>query len=319
MGLFSNNKKLCPICGAPTPRLFPTKVEGLPICKECDAKIELPDGALDQMDLEQFKAYMDFYEKNGELRSSFTETDKYDFGYMGGCMVVDTAHGLFKRRNDENAIVMESKNLKSFRILEDENVLFESKNGMLVCHKSDIPKRANDLSPLVTQFQMRLQEYEWREEEERRRAQSGRQETPQERSDRERAEFMRCPTFDAPELFRNFYIELQYEHPYWTSERRTVDAPKIDSSNPSVDGYLQKYYKTADKLHNMASCLIQLICPGAQEVNEGEAAATASTAPAQAAPAVDAVTEIKKYKELLDAGIITDEEFQTKKRQLMGI
>ena len=48
MGLFSNNKKLCPICGAPTPRLFPTKVEGLPICKECDAKIELPDGALDQ-------------------------------------------------------------------------------------------------------------------------------------------------------------------------------------------------------------------------------------------------------------------------------
>lgn len=170
MGLFSNNKKLCPICGAPTPRLFPTKVEGLPICKECDAKIELPDGALDQMDLEQFKAYMDFYEKNGELRSLFTETDKYDFGYMGGCMVVDTAHGLFKRRNDENAIVMESKNLKSFRILEDENVLFESKNGMLVCHKSDIPKRANDLSPLVTQFQMRLQEYEWREEEERRRA-----------------------------------------------------------------------------------------------------------------------------------------------------
>lgn len=28
MGLFSNNKKLCPICGSPTPRLLPTKVEG---------------------------------------------------------------------------------------------------------------------------------------------------------------------------------------------------------------------------------------------------------------------------------------------------
>ena len=40
---------------------------------------------------------------------------------------------------------------------------------------------------------------------------------------------------------------------------------------------------------------------------------------AQAAPTVDAVTEIKKYKELLDAGIITEEEFTTKKRQLMGI
>ena len=29
MGLFSNNKKLCPICGSPTPRLLPTKVEDM--------------------------------------------------------------------------------------------------------------------------------------------------------------------------------------------------------------------------------------------------------------------------------------------------
>ena len=34
MGLFSNNKKLCPLCGAPTPRLLPTKVEDMPLCKE---------------------------------------------------------------------------------------------------------------------------------------------------------------------------------------------------------------------------------------------------------------------------------------------
>ena len=27
MGLFSNNKKPCPICGNATPRLLPTKVE----------------------------------------------------------------------------------------------------------------------------------------------------------------------------------------------------------------------------------------------------------------------------------------------------
>ena len=32
MGLFSNNnKKLCPICGNPTPRLLATKVENMPI------------------------------------------------------------------------------------------------------------------------------------------------------------------------------------------------------------------------------------------------------------------------------------------------
>ena len=44
MGLFSNNKKLCPLCGAPTPRLLPTKVEDMPLCKECAAKIDLPGG-----------------------------------------------------------------------------------------------------------------------------------------------------------------------------------------------------------------------------------------------------------------------------------
>ena len=44
MGLFSNNKKLCPICGSPTPRLLATRIEGQPICKECDSQIDLPDG-----------------------------------------------------------------------------------------------------------------------------------------------------------------------------------------------------------------------------------------------------------------------------------
>ena len=50
---------------------------------------------------------------------------------------------------------------------------------------------------------------------------------------------------------------------------------------------------------------------------------TAPSVPAAAAPApapaVDAVAEIKKYKELLDAGVITEEEFAAKKKQLMGI
>ena len=38
-----------------------------------------------------------------------------------------------------------------------------------------------------------------------------------------------------------------------------------------------------------------------------------------AATGTSAVEEIKKYKELLDAGVITQEEFSAKKKQLMGI
>ena len=64
MGLFSNNKKPCPICGNATPRLLPTKVEGVPICKECDKKIDLPNGVLDSMTLDDFRRYIDFSYKN---------------------------------------------------------------------------------------------------------------------------------------------------------------------------------------------------------------------------------------------------------------
>ena len=50
MGLFTNNKKLCPICGNPTPRLLASAVEGQNLCKECAAKIDLPDANIPQAD-----------------------------------------------------------------------------------------------------------------------------------------------------------------------------------------------------------------------------------------------------------------------------
>ena len=74
MGLFSNHKKVCPICGNPTPRLLPTKIEDMPICKECDKKIYLPDGAVNEMNLARFREYLTFYDNNQTLRDTFTET-----------------------------------------------------------------------------------------------------------------------------------------------------------------------------------------------------------------------------------------------------
>ena len=53
MGLFSNNKKLCPVCGKPTPRLLATKVEDMPICKDCDRKI---DTRVDESERERRRA-----------------------------------------------------------------------------------------------------------------------------------------------------------------------------------------------------------------------------------------------------------------------
>lgn len=41
--------------------------------------------------------------------------------------------------------------------------------------------------------------------------------------------------------------------------------------------------------------------------------------PTQAAAAVDPVAQIKQWKELLDMGVLTQEEFETKKKQLLGL
>ena len=64
MGLFTNNKKLCPVCGKPTPRLLATTVEGMPICKECAAKVDLPSGLVDKMDVKSFVQYVNYYDDN---------------------------------------------------------------------------------------------------------------------------------------------------------------------------------------------------------------------------------------------------------------
>lgn len=96
MGLFSNHKKVCPICGNPTPRLLPTKIEDMPICKECDKKIDLPDGAVNEMNLERFRQYLTFYDQNQTLRDTFNETWRYDFGFGGGSLLLDTDHRLLR-------------------------------------------------------------------------------------------------------------------------------------------------------------------------------------------------------------------------------
>ena len=101
MGLFSNNKKPCPICGNATPRLLPTKGEGVPICKECDKKIDLPNGVLDSMTLDDFRRYIDFYNKNQVLRERFHPEYRFGFGAFNTQLVLDVTNGLFRLKDDE--------------------------------------------------------------------------------------------------------------------------------------------------------------------------------------------------------------------------
>ncbi len=71
---------------------------GEAICKECSRKIDLPDGILRKMSMEEFRQYIDFYNQNEALRNAFTET---------------------------------------YRILEDDRPLYESDGNILRCHRSN--------------------------------------------------------------------------------------------------------------------------------------------------------------------------------------
>ena len=136
MGLFSNKKKLCPLCGGPTPRLLATKVEDMPLCKDCADKIDLPSGALERMSLEDLRQYMVFYDQNQRARLTFTETYRYSFGFLSDVLVLDGQHRLLRLKGYDGALVLEAQHLAAFRITEDERVLFEGKSGLPSQHRA---------------------------------------------------------------------------------------------------------------------------------------------------------------------------------------
>lgn len=310
MGLFVNKQKVCPVCNRPTPRIFPTKIEGMPICKECDSKIDLPEGMANQMSLESFRQYLDFYDQNQELRDIFMEAYRVDFTAFNSVIAMDTANRLFRLRGNDTSLVMKASDLKSFRILEDNVPLFEGEGDTLRCHSSDIPALVQDMKPQIVQFRMQQEMYRQlermdREVEDRRK-----------KGDKTQLSYdMSGPEFDAPVPFRYFYVELTLSHPYWDGFRGKIEAPKFNRHSPSVDTYLNDYQEKADKLYTLARDLMQLIHPGAREVRDADNAPAA----ARTQTVGDLADKIQKYKDLMDSGIITEEEFTAKKRQILGI
>ncbi len=311
MGFFSNNQKTCPICNKQTPRLLAVKIQNMPLCKECANKIDLPDGMADQMTLESFRQYVNFYDANQGLRKTFSETYRFSFGFFGGTMILDASNRLFRLNAADNSLVMEASNLKSFRILEDNAALFEGENGMLKCYRSDVPARANAMAPQIAQFLMQQQMLKQMGRIQEQRAGGGNGESTA-------PVYNSGAYFDLPAPFQNFYVELKLAHPYWGEFREKRKAPEFMQYDPSVDSYLRDYQEEVDKLHTLAVNLIRLMDPHAQEVSITDSALEAAQAAARA-DAADPVEEIKRYKNLLDCGVITEEEFTAKKRRLLGI
>ena len=317
MGLFSNNKKLCPICGNPTPRLLATKVENMPICKACDKKVDLPIGAVDKMTLEEFQRYMTYYDSNETLRRQFQRTYLYAFGLFAGDLVVDDTHRLLRLKQSDDALVLEGSAIRSFRISEDGFGLYESGNGELLCHNSKVPDAAMSQTVVISRFYQQKQEYQ------RMQYMAELHETLHSDRDHDKNHDAERrlppePTFDVAAPVKKFNVEVRLNHPYWKSFRGEVDAPGYDRHQPSVEDYLKNYRAKSGELLELAKHLMRLMDPAAKERWDGGESEKKAAAQSAAAP-VDAVAEIQRYKSLLDAGVITEVEFTAKKRQLMGI
>lgn len=319
MGLFSNKKKPCAICGNPTPRLFPLIIEGKPLCSDCKNKIDLPYST-DDMTLDDIRQYLAFYDENRVLRDVFKTT--FSFIPVGGgwndVLALDMEHRLFRIRDKGDPMALEPANLKAFRIREDDNVLFESTPEGLKWHETDTLARAKALQPEIDRYNAEMDRYnqmermnEMIEEMEKRGDVQSHRPAP----------YVSKPTFDIKAPFEKFYVELMLEHPYWGGER-TYEEGHPDwglLSSPSVENFLNGYEKKMKILHTLASNLMSLIDPDAPEIKIPLPVPVAAAAESRSIPVVDPVAEIQKYKALLDGGAITEEEFAAKKRQLLGI
>lgn len=308
MGLFGN-KKTCAICGGKVPLLFPWKIDGQLICNSCHGQVDLPEGMENGMTLEQFQAYRQFREENQRLKQQFQVTQKVDFGWLDDKFMFDMSNGLLCMDKNLNKTIFQGSQVKSFVIKEDNEPLFEGSPAGLICHNSTVPDRVMAMVPQINQLRMQAQLQR-------------NLERMADRLDKDQNNntTYRSNHIDIPEPFQAFQVEIQFEHPYWYVFCADMSGPSFDNDMPDVDDYLRDYQNKAATMEELARALMQVAFPGAPERRPGAAMAYVAAQPvaAPAAP-VDAVAEIQKYKALMDQGIITEEEFTAKKRQLLGI
>lgn len=93
MGLFSNKKNPCVLCGEPTPRLFAKEACGGKLCGDCGKKISMQEELLKSITLDALKEHMAYREENARLHESFEITRSFPID--GEELRIDDNHKLF--------------------------------------------------------------------------------------------------------------------------------------------------------------------------------------------------------------------------------
>ncbi len=302
MGLFSK-KPPCPICGGKISWFLPSKIEGEYICDTCYNKIDMESDQADNLTMQGFKEYLAFHDQNQLLKDKFVISERIDFGLWDTKIIFDHQNKLFCMSKNPDKTVFEGKQLRSFTIKEDRTPLFEGSAKGIRRYASTVPERAMALAPQISQFMTTKQMAR----------------TMDKMDDGKQNNSTPMPLFSVAEPFRAFNVELYFDHPYWKVIKCDMDGPRFDSHHPDVNNYLSTYQNSIRELEKMVAALGTVAFPEAPEQSIGLGAAGAQAAHTTMAPPVDAIEEIKKYKALMEGGIISQQEFDAKKRQLLGI
>ncbi len=300
MGLFSN-KPPCIICGGKIPMILSSKIEDEYVCSDCYNKIDMENDMKFKLTIQDFREYLSFFDQNQKLKDKFAASVRIDFGLMDTKMTFDYQNRLFCMSKNLDKTVFEGKHVKSFIIKEDETPLFEGSAEGILHYPSTVPDRVMTLLPQIKLF-------------ERNREMARVLDRLDDRNPNHSAALEHL---DLPEPFKAFNVELYFEHPYWKMIKCDMNGPRFNNTNPDVNHYLRSYQQNMEEIEKLVYALRKVSFPYAAE--HTVRAAAAQKAPVRVSSPTNTIEEIRQYKALMEEGIITPQEYEKKKRQILEL
>lgn len=126
-----------------------------------------------------------------------------------------------------NKTIFKGSELHSFTIREDMSDLYEGSPEGFVRYTSSVPDRIADITPQVTQFLARQQLQETLDR------------LTEKNGDNNRSD--RLNTFDIPEPFTSFNVDLCLDHPYWSTIH-------CDKKGPTFNDFRAQRQRLPDEL-----------------------------------------------------------------------
>lgn len=273
MGLFSNNSKLCPICGGATPRLLAKKIQGEAICSNCASEIAADDELVKSWTLEDLRRHLVYREENKRQIDTFCATRSIDYGKE---IMVDDTNRLFyiKQWAEENPPILKFDEITGYELEVGWHTVETWSRGM-----PRTPYQPPELGMMGTMVAVA------------------------------NAFGSKKDKDDDDSKSETIKLTLRLNNPY-LKEYELVDASVFGDS---MLDFQRDLNEEMTRVNTACNLIVSLTDAGAAAAFMGDAQPSAAQSTHQS------VEDIKKFKELLDAGILTQEEFDAKKKQLLGL